>query len=101
MVILNGRVADKDWGADFRKLSAGSALVGLTLWLDHMQVILVTFLFGFLVFRYPHYKLLFLWDNYPLQLMFIMTLLLHLIHHYHILNFIRLRNRSNFRMLLV
>lgn len=30
-------VADKDWGADFRKLSAGSALVGLTLWLDHMQ----------------------------------------------------------------
>ncbi|XP_027360486.1 pentatricopeptide repeat-containing protein At3g18110, chloroplastic [Abrus precatorius] len=31
------RVADKDWGADFRKLSAGSALVGLTLWLDHMQ----------------------------------------------------------------
>jgi len=32
------RVADKDWGADFRKLSAGAALVGLTLWLDHMQV---------------------------------------------------------------
>ncbi|KAA0059944.1 pentatricopeptide repeat-containing protein [Cucumis melo var. makuwa] len=31
------RVADKDWGADFRKLSAGSALVALTLWLDHMQ----------------------------------------------------------------
>ncbi|XP_061994430.1 pentatricopeptide repeat-containing protein At3g18110, chloroplastic [Rosa rugosa] len=31
------RVADKDWGADFRKLSAGSALVGLTLWLDQMQ----------------------------------------------------------------
>ncbi|XP_059459801.1 pentatricopeptide repeat-containing protein At3g18110, chloroplastic isoform X1 [Corylus avellana] len=31
------RVADKDWGADFRKLSAGSALIGLTLWLDHMQ----------------------------------------------------------------
>ncbi|KAK9272242.1 hypothetical protein L1049_002613 [Liquidambar formosana] len=31
------RVANKDWGADFRKLSAGSALVGLTLWLDHMQ----------------------------------------------------------------
>ncbi|XP_019443430.1 PREDICTED: pentatricopeptide repeat-containing protein At3g18110, chloroplastic [Lupinus angustifolius] len=31
------RVAEKDWGADFRKLSAGSALVGLTLWLDHMQ----------------------------------------------------------------
>ncbi|XP_058206345.1 pentatricopeptide repeat-containing protein At3g18110, chloroplastic [Rhododendron vialii] len=31
------RVADKDWGADFRKLSAGAALVGLTLWLDHMQ----------------------------------------------------------------
>ncbi|KAI4383029.1 hypothetical protein MLD38_008911 [Melastoma candidum] len=31
------RVAVKDWGADFRKLSAGAALVGLTLWLDHMQ----------------------------------------------------------------
>ncbi|KAJ7969244.1 Pentatricopeptide repeat [Quillaja saponaria] len=31
------RVADKDWGADFRKLSAGSSLVGLTLWLDSMQ----------------------------------------------------------------
>ncbi|XP_021281736.1 pentatricopeptide repeat-containing protein At3g18110, chloroplastic [Herrania umbratica] len=31
------RVADKDWSADFRKLSAGSALVALTLWLDHMQ----------------------------------------------------------------
>ncbi|KAF8044385.1 hypothetical protein BT93_A2394 [Corymbia citriodora subsp. variegata] len=31
------RVAEKDWGADFRKLSAGSALVGLTLWLDNMQ----------------------------------------------------------------
>ncbi|KAL1828133.1 hypothetical protein ACET3Z_006545 [Daucus carota] len=31
------RVAEKDWGADFRKLSAGAALVGLTLWLDHMQ----------------------------------------------------------------
>lgn len=31
------RVAQKDWGADFRKLSAGAALVGLTLWLDHMQ----------------------------------------------------------------
>ncbi|XP_072953760.1 pentatricopeptide repeat-containing protein At3g18110, chloroplastic isoform X1 [Typha angustifolia] len=31
------RVADNDWGADFRKLSAGAALVGLTLWLDHMQ----------------------------------------------------------------
>jgi hypothetical protein len=31
-------VAEKDWGADFRKLSAGAALVGLTLWLDHMQV---------------------------------------------------------------
>ncbi|KAK4734832.1 hypothetical protein R3W88_009093 [Solanum pinnatisectum] len=31
------RVADKDWGADFRNLSAGAALVGLTLWLDHMQ----------------------------------------------------------------
>ncbi|KAL3524515.1 hypothetical protein ACH5RR_017349 [Cinchona calisaya] len=31
------RVADKDWGADFRRLSAGASLVGLTLWLDHMQ----------------------------------------------------------------
>ncbi|CAM8908963.1 unnamed protein product [Rhodiola kirilowii] len=31
------RVTEKDWGADFRKLSAGSALVGLTLWLDDMQ----------------------------------------------------------------
>ncbi|KAL5988622.1 hypothetical protein ACLOJK_026720 [Asimina triloba] len=31
------RVAEKDWGADFRKLSAGAALVGLTLWLDYMQ----------------------------------------------------------------
>ncbi|XP_024927280.1 pentatricopeptide repeat-containing protein At3g18110, chloroplastic [Ziziphus jujuba] len=31
------RVAERDWGADFRKLSAGSALVALTLWLDHMQ----------------------------------------------------------------
>lgn len=31
------RVAEKDWGADFRKLSAGAALVGLTLWLDLMQ----------------------------------------------------------------
>ncbi|KAL5562785.1 hypothetical protein UlMin_032532 [Ulmus minor] len=31
------RVADKDWGADFRKLSAGSALFALILWLDHMQ----------------------------------------------------------------
>lgn len=31
------RVAEKDWGADFRKLSGGAALVGLTLWLDHMQ----------------------------------------------------------------
>ncbi|KAI3904445.1 hypothetical protein MKW98_014625 [Papaver atlanticum] len=31
------RVSDKDWGADFRKLSPGAALVGLTLWLDHMQ----------------------------------------------------------------
>ncbi|XP_022718545.1 pentatricopeptide repeat-containing protein At3g18110, chloroplastic-like isoform X2 [Durio zibethinus] len=31
------RVAVKDWGADFRKLSAGSSLVALTLWLDHMQ----------------------------------------------------------------
>ncbi|GAA0147028.1 hypothetical protein LIER_06829 [Lithospermum erythrorhizon] len=31
------RVADKDWGADFRKLSGAAALVGLTLWLDHMQ----------------------------------------------------------------
>lgn len=31
------RVADQDWGADFRKLSGGAALVSLTLWLDHMQ----------------------------------------------------------------
>lgn len=31
------RVAEKDWGADFRKMSAGSALVALTLWLDCMQ----------------------------------------------------------------
>ncbi|XP_065852915.1 pentatricopeptide repeat-containing protein At3g18110, chloroplastic isoform X2 [Euphorbia lathyris] len=31
------RVADQDWGADLRKLSGGAALVGLTLWLDHMQ----------------------------------------------------------------
>ena len=31
------RVGVKDWGADFRKLSAGAALGGLTLWLDHMQ----------------------------------------------------------------
>ncbi|CAM8950930.1 unnamed protein product [Rhodiola kirilowii] len=31
------KVTEKDWGADFRKLSAGSALVGLTLWLDDMQ----------------------------------------------------------------
>nr|CAB3467360.1 unnamed protein product [Digitaria exilis] len=30
-------VVEKDWGADFRKMSAGAALVGLTLWLDHMQ----------------------------------------------------------------
>ncbi|KAH0451512.1 hypothetical protein IEQ34_018811 [Dendrobium chrysotoxum] len=31
------RVADGDWGADFRKLSGGAALVALTLWLDYMQ----------------------------------------------------------------
>ncbi|KAM7263340.1 hypothetical protein ACFE04_001023 [Oxalis oulophora] len=31
------RVAEKDWGADFRRLSGSAALVGLTLWLDHMQ----------------------------------------------------------------
>ncbi|KAK4740664.1 hypothetical protein SAY87_024252 [Trapa incisa] len=31
------RVAEKDWGADFRRLSAGASLVGLTLWLDRMQ----------------------------------------------------------------
>lgn len=43
------RVADKDWGADFRKLSAGAALVGLTLWLDHMQA---SFLFFLLTFCY-------------------------------------------------
>lgn len=29
---------EKDWGADLRKLSAGAALVALTLWLDQMQV---------------------------------------------------------------
>lgn len=32
------RVIEKDWGADFRKLSAAAALVALTLWLDQMQV---------------------------------------------------------------
>uniref|UniRef100_A0A0E0DYB7 Pentatricopeptide repeat-containing protein-mitochondrial domain-containing protein n=1 Tax=Oryza meridionalis TaxID=40149 RepID=A0A0E0DYB7_9ORYZ len=31
------RVEEKDWGADLRKLSAGAALVALTLWLDQMQ----------------------------------------------------------------
>lgn len=31
------RVVEKDWGADFRKLSAGAALTALTLWLDQMQ----------------------------------------------------------------
>ncbi|XP_078157670.1 pentatricopeptide repeat (PPR) superfamily protein [Carex rostrata] len=31
------RVAERDWGADFRKMSGGAALVGLTLWLDQMQ----------------------------------------------------------------
>ncbi|KAI4976399.1 hypothetical protein ZWY2020_050006 [Hordeum vulgare] len=31
------RVIEKDWGADFRKLSAGAALVAVTLWLDQMQ----------------------------------------------------------------
>ncbi|GLJ23966.1 hypothetical protein SUGI_0455590 [Cryptomeria japonica] len=31
------RVENKDWRADFRRLSAGAALVGLTLWMDHMQ----------------------------------------------------------------
>ena len=35
-------MADKDWGADFRRLSAGAALVALTLWLDHMQAILLS-----------------------------------------------------------
>ncbi|KAF8378952.1 hypothetical protein HHK36_028377 [Tetracentron sinense] len=40
------RVADKDWGADFRKLSPGAALVGLTLWLDHMQASFFTTLRG-------------------------------------------------------
>lgn len=40
---LSYRVADKDWGADFRKLSAGAALVGLTLWLDLMQANLPPF----------------------------------------------------------
>ncbi|PKA54051.1 Pentatricopeptide repeat-containing protein [Apostasia shenzhenica] len=44
MAIKNGiyrhdvfRVANRDWGADFRKLSGGAALVALTLWLDYMQ----------------------------------------------------------------
>ncbi|CAA2968079.1 pentatricopeptide repeat-containing At3g18110, chloroplastic [Olea europaea subsp. europaea] len=36
------RVADKEWGADFRKLSPGAALVGLTLWLDLMQAKLLS-----------------------------------------------------------
>ncbi|KAL0400487.1 UNVERIFIED_CONTAM: Pentatricopeptide repeat-containing protein, chloroplastic [Sesamum latifolium] len=31
-------VANKDWEADFRKLSAGAALVRLTLWLDHIEL---------------------------------------------------------------
>ncbi|KAG8076993.1 hypothetical protein GUJ93_ZPchr0006g44961 [Zizania palustris] len=31
------RVEEKDWGADLRKLSAGAALIALTLWLDQMQ----------------------------------------------------------------
>lgn len=31
------RVEDKNWDADFQRLSAGAALVGLTLWMDHMQ----------------------------------------------------------------
>ncbi|KAH7281144.1 hypothetical protein KP509_36G032400 [Ceratopteris richardii] len=31
------RVLVKDWSADFRKLSAGAALIALTLWLDQMQ----------------------------------------------------------------
>lgn len=31
------RVQVKNWGADFRRLSAGAALVALTLWLDQMQ----------------------------------------------------------------
>eukprot|EP00252_Welwitschia_mirabilis_P026857 TRINITY_DN8970_c0_g1_i1.p1 TRINITY_DN8970_c0_g1~~TRINITY_DN8970_c0_g1_i1.p1 ORF type:complete len:1064 (+),score=229.75 TRINITY_DN8970_c0_g1_i1:447-3194(+) len=30
-------VKNKNWGADFRGLSSGAALVGLTLWLDLMQ----------------------------------------------------------------
>ncbi|KAF6168905.1 hypothetical protein GIB67_038402 [Kingdonia uniflora] len=38
------RVAEKDWGADFRKMSPGAALVGLTLWLDHMQARLFSLL---------------------------------------------------------
>jgi hypothetical protein len=35
---VNDRVIEKDWGADVRMLSAGAALIALTLWLDHMQV---------------------------------------------------------------
>lgn len=31
------RVEDKNWCADFQRLSAGAALVGVTLWMDHMQ----------------------------------------------------------------
>ncbi|KAJ8505213.1 hypothetical protein OPV22_006099 [Ensete ventricosum] len=30
-------ISQKDWGADFRMMSAGAAHVGLTLWLDLMQ----------------------------------------------------------------
>lgn len=50
-LVLIFRVADKDWGADFRRLSAGAALVALTLWLDHMQAILLS--------RYLHLRFIF------------------------------------------
>lgn len=46
--LLFCRVAERDWGADFRKLSAGAAFVGLTLWLDLMQAIFVFFTKTFL-----------------------------------------------------
>lgn len=51
MTKSDNRVADKDWGADFRKLSAGAALVGLTLWLDHMQASFCSS--TLLMFSYP------------------------------------------------
>lgn len=58
-LFLPRRVADKDWGADFRKLSAGAALVGLTLWLDHMQAKLWSMIFYCSVNRaYAEYRTL-------------------------------------------